>query len=220
MLLSPWYKVSLEQCLLGTKSPWNNVSLGTMSPWNSVSLEQCLLGTMSPLEQCLLGTMSPWNKVSLEQCLLGTKSPWNSVPWNSVPWNNVTWNSVPWNNVPWNNVATPRILARVIRGWCNRGLDKTITNPEALTLIASEPTAVELDQARMLLLAHAMIDTARAYKEGRLDSLLPVIRGKLIVTTGRLGEQNMLRLFGVEYLPILMPSSRVAFLYMLLAQRC
>ena len=96
VIIFPQNNVSLEQCLLGTMSPFEQCL-----PWNNVSLEQC------PLEQCLRGTVSPWTKVSLEHCLLGTKSPWNSVPWNSVPWNNVPWNSVPWNNVPWNNVATP-----------------------------------------------------------------------------------------------------------------
>ena len=70
-----------------------------------------------------------------------------------------------------------------------------------------------------MLLIHAMSDTAEAFNEGRLDSLLPLRKGFLIVTTGRLGEGNMSRLFGVSHLPILMPKSRVAYLYMMLAHR-
>ena len=51
----------------------------------------------------------------------------------------------------------------------------------------------------------------------RLTSLLPVRNGKLIVTTGRLGEKSLERLLGVKCLPILMNDTRVAYLYMVLA---
>ena len=59
-----------------------------------------------------------------------------------------------------------------------------------------------------------MIDTATAFEEGKLASLLPLRKGKLIVTRGRLGERSLNPIFGVSSLPILMPSSRVASLYM------
>ena len=85
----PWTKidvtVSLVQCLLGTVSPWNKVSLEQCLPWNNVSLEQCLLGTVSPWNNVSLGAMSPWNNVSLEQSLLGTMSPWNKVSSEECP---------------------------------------------------------------------------------------------------------------------------------------
>ena len=64
-----------------------------------------------------------------------------------------------------------------------------------------------------------MVATASALIEGRLASLLPVRQGRLIVTTGRLGDKSMSRLLGVSHLPILMPNSRVAFLYMTLAHQ-
>ena len=112
-----------------------------------------------------------------------------------------------------------RILARVIRGWSLKDVEKKITNPKALTLIAKEPTADEISRAKNMLLIHAMSDTAEAFTESRLDSLLPLRKGFLIVTTGRLGEGNMSRLFGVSHLPTLMPKSRVAYLYMMLAHR-
>ena len=52
-----------------------------------------------------------------------------------------------------------------------------------------------------------------------MASLLPVRQGKLIVTTGRLGDKSMSRLLGVSHLPILMPNTRVAYLYMNLAHQ-
>ena len=45
----------------------NNVVLGTMSPWNNVSLEQCRPWNNVPWNKV------PWNIV-----------PWNNVPWNNV----------------------------------------------------------------------------------------------------------------------------------------
>ena len=110
-----------------------------------------------------------------------------------------------------------RIMARVTRGWATPNMKKVITNPKALTEIAAEPTGREIDQAKNLLLVHAMKQTEQALADGRLDSLLPVWQGKVLVTTGRLGDKNMLMLFGVKSLPILMPDSRVAYLYMNLA---
>ena len=92
-----------------------------------------------------------------------------------------------------------------------------ITNPIALTKVAGEPTKEELEMARDILLEHAMVDTVVAYNDKKLTSLLPVRSGKLIVTTGRLGERSLSRLLGVSNLPILMPTSRVAYLYMVLA---
>ena len=41
----------------------------------------------------------------------------------------------------------------------------------------------------------------------------------MIVTTGRLGEQPLSELLGTSYLPILMPNSRAAFLFMNQAHR-
>ena len=110
-----------------------------------------------------------------------------------------------------------RIMARVTRGWATPNMKKVITNPKALTEIAAEPTGREIDKAKNLLLVHAMQQTEQALADGRLDSLLPVWQGKVLVTTGRLGDKNMLRLFGVKSLPILMPDSCVAYLYMNLA---
>ena len=59
-----------------------------------------------------------------------------------------------------------------------------------------------------------MIYTATAMEEGRLTSLMPMRKGKLIVTRGRLGERSLNPIFGVTELPILMPESRVAELFM------
>ena len=112
-----------------------------------------------------------------------------------------------------------RIMARVLRGWGKPVIEKQITNPKALTDIAAEPSGGEIEKARSLLLVYAMTLTEQALADGRLDSLLPVWQGRVLVTTGRLGDRNMMRLFGVKSLPILMSNSRVAYLYMYLAHQ-
>ena len=52
-----------------------------------------------------------------------------------------------------------RILARVIRSWSFPSMERIITNPAALTIIATVPIGSEVDKAKELLLAHAMIAT-------------------------------------------------------------
>ena len=90
-------------------------------------------------------------------------------------------------------------------------------NPRALSLISMEPTKQELGADKHLLLLMGSVQTCDALSEGRLASLLPERKGGLVVTTGRLGEESLLRLLGVTSLPILMPQSRIALLYMGLA---
>ena len=103
-----------------------------------------------------------------------------------------------------------------MRSWsqANSGIEFIITNPKALSLIAAEPTQSEISKASELLLLHAMPATVEAFNSRRLTSLLPVRHGRLIVTCGRLGEKPLQKLLGVSYLPILMPHTRVAYLYM------
>ena len=62
-----------------------------------------------------------------------------------------------------------------------------------------------------------MPGTKDALDKGKLASLLPLYEGRLIVTKGRLGERSLTRLLGVSSLPILMPDSRVSYLFMLQA---
>ena len=114
-----------------------------------------------------------------------------------------------------------RVLARIIRGWRHKSKvsNLKITNPEALTLISVEPTREEMDKAKLMLLVNDMPATAQAFKDDKLSSLLPFKKGKLFVTAGRVGEANMLRLLGVDSLPILMSDTRSAFLYMYMAHR-
>ena len=90
----------------------------------------------------------------------------------------------------------------------------TMENPLAYNLIAPAPKNLELERAERLLLLHGMVETREALNSGKLASLLPGMDGKIIVTRGRLGEKSLERLLGVRSLPILMPQSRVAYLYM------
>ena len=64
-----------------------------------------------------------------------------------------------------------------------------------------------------------MPQTASAVFEQRLVSLIPEKEGSIIVTRGRIGEKSLSRLLGVHCLPILMPDSRAAFLFMVQAHR-
>ena len=117
-----------------------------------------------------------------------------------------------------NNISKViRVIARYLRG-LDAGFRKsntmTITNSVAYILVAAQPTKSELRIAERLLLLHGMVNTQEALVAGKLSSLLPTKDGKLIVTRGRLGEKSLERLLGVASLPILMPESRVAFLFM------
>ena len=98
-----------------------------------------------------------------------------------------------------------RVLAWVVRGWSH--------GKESVAL-SSSPDAEELKNAERLILSHGMFETSDAYLKGTLASLLPERQGALIVTRGRLGERSLERLLGVSALPILMPNTRVAELFM------
>ena len=105
-----------------------------------------------------------------------------------------------------------RVIALVNRGWDQPA--GTISDLRMTEVLKPSPSALELTKAERMILAHGMFDTAQAYHQGSLVSLLPERQGPLIVTRGRLGEKSMERLLGVSALPILMPTSRAAELYM------
>ena len=104
-----------------------------------------------------------------------------------------------------NIVKVKRILARVVRVWkCSKDVGAVFADPQAN----------ELAEAERLLLVSAMVDTAAAYHDQKLESLMPERDGMVIVTRGRLGEECLSAHLGVSALPILMPQTRAAFLYM------
>ena len=114
-----------------------------------------------------------------------------------------------------------RILARYIRGLgsiLRKSGKLFMENSTAYELNANEPTRDEFWKAERLLLLLGMTQTTEALDNCKLDSLLPIYEGKLIVTCGRLGESSLEKLLGVKSLPpILMPKSRIAHLYMVQA---
>merc|ERR1712101_82571 len=113
-----------------------------------------------------------------------------------------------------------RIVARYVRGLesgLRKNVNLTIENPVAYTIVAAEPKKYEIETAERLLLLHGMVHTQEAWVAGKLTSLLPSKQGKIIVTRGRLGEKSLQRILGVTALPILMPESRIAYLYMVYA---
>ena len=57
--------------------------------------------------------------------------------------------------------------------------------------------------------------TASALIDSQLASLNPKKDGPLIVTCGRIGEKPLSKLLGLPYLPVLMPKTRAAHLYMI-----
>ena len=112
-----------------------------------------------------------------------------------------------------NSIAkVKRILAWVIKGWKMKSASKTLTVDTI-----GETEANHLEQAEQLILLSAMPLTAAALYEEKLDSLCPQKEGHIITTTGRLGEKSLSRLLGVASLPILLPSSRASYLYMVRA---
>ena len=111
-------------------------------------------------------------------------------------------------------VKVTGILARLVKGWSMKSKSQALSKE---TIGDSSPE--EIRTAERLLLLSAMPDTATAAKAGRLTSLCPEKEGSIIVTRGRIGEKSLSRLLGVPYLPILMPSSRAAVLFMIQAHR-
>ena len=89
------------------------------------------------------------------------------------------------------------------------------SSPNMYSVLSRNVSNDELIEVEKLLLKYSMSPTYEALEKGHLDSLLPVIDGGLVVTQGRLGDQKMLELFGVSSLPILLPNTRLAYLYML-----
>ena len=104
------------------------------------------------------------------------------------------------------------ILARLIKGWSLKGKNQDVTSKSL-----GDSTPEELKAAERLLLLSAMPETATAADENKLLSLCPEKDGNIIVSRGRIGEKSLSRLLGVPYLPILMPKSRAAYLYMVQA---
>ena len=104
------------------------------------------------------------------------------------------------------------ILARVTKGWRLKSQRKQITRLQLLQISRDDLLAAE-----NLLLLSAMPETVTNIEDGKLDSLCPEKSGKIYVTTGRIGEKSLSRLLGVASLPILMPKTRAAYLYMVRA---
>ena len=104
-----------------------------------------------------------------------------------------------------NIVKVKNILARVIKGW---------KSSKAVKAVSADLVKGEIIEAERLLLVSAMVDTATAYHDQKLDSLMPEKQGMLIVTKGRLGEECLSAHLGVSSLPILMSQTRAAYLYM------
>ena len=115
-------------------------------------------------------------------------------------------------------VKVQSILARIIRGSILEKNHDFVNEREFVKEQVSEPLTPDLlNAAERLMLFYAMPETQTAFDEGKLDSLLAKTEKSLIVTTGRLGENSLSRLLGKSALPILMPTTRVAYLYMLKA---
>ena len=105
-----------------------------------------------------------------------------------------------------------RILAMVMTGWKMRSMGNIPTSDKLRNIVATD-----LHAAERLVLISAMPETVSAEEEGRLISLSPKKDGCIIVTSGRIGEKNLSKLLGPPHLPILMPQSRAAYLYMVQA---
>ena len=104
-----------------------------------------------------------------------------------------------------NIIKVKNILVRVIRGW---------RISKSYDVVSADPTSHELEEAESLILLSAMPLTVVAIEEQKLDHLMPKRQGRNIVTKGHLGSEALSAHLGVEALPIIMPQSRAAFLFM------
>ena len=103
-------------------------------------------------------------------------------------------------------VKVKRIIARIVRGYGS--------SDKFAEIVKNDPTAQELAKAEKMMLVTAMPETVKAVEEGKLVSLVPEKMGSLVVTRGRLGSDALSEHLGVKALPILMPHTRLALLYM------
>ena len=75
----------------------------------------------------------------------------------------------------------------------------------------------EINEAEHLIMIVAMENTRKDLEEDKLNSLLPFEENGIIYTRGRVGEDALQRIFGIDKLPILSPKSRIAKLLMIRA---
>ena len=106
-----------------------------------------------------------------------------------------------------NLMKVTRILARVLYGWKLKSMGTKVTADNV-----EEYSVLDLHAADRLILLSAMPETATAEDEGKLISLSPKKDGCIIVSCGRIGEENLSKLLGTPHLPILMPQSRAAYM--------
>merc|ERR1711867_185759 len=103
------------------------------------------------------------------------------------------------------------VTARLLRAWgAEEGLEK----------LRESPSPRDLEAARLLLLYWEQREVRVALKQGKLKSLgalvgaeipgIPKAHRGLVVTQGRVPEQDWQRIAGVSYLPVLLASSRLA----------
>ena len=126
------------------------------------------------------------------------------------------------------------ILARVMRrlkvvqaeddqegncGLCKKMVPGVHYHQDMHRLMSQAVTHEERMEAERRMLLVAMLTTRMVERQGKLASLLPKEENGLLVTTGRIGERSMVQILGRSSLPILMPESEAARLYMWQAHR-
>ena len=190
---------------LATRGVAKAVDLGPGSFWQQGPSFLCLRRELWPVGRKFISEKLPSDEIRTKKtvifALLRTSAQANSSDHFPALWKAVDRILYYSNSI----IKVRNILARVIRCW---------KKSKDFMTASRDPTAEELAEAERLILVSAMIDTATAYHEQKLDSLLPEKDGMIIVTRGRLGEECMSAHLGVSSLPILMPNSRAAFLFM------
>ena len=101
----------------------------------------------------------------------------------------------------WDMEKVLRIIARVLR-------------IRSKGVVEGDISKEEMQHAEKLMLVHAMWETRAALDRGDLVRLVPQLQEGVVVTTGRVGEEALQEVLGKAALPILMPSSKAAKLYM------
>ena len=100
------------------------------------------------------------------------------------------------------------VLARLVRSFS--GFNPTLSDAERRSTISKHPDTRELDMARKLQMLYSQDESIKALKEGRLTSLGGRIKGGLVVVSGRVPEEDLGKILGKPYLPVIWASTRLA----------
>ena len=100
------------------------------------------------------------------------------------------------------------VLARLIKS--SSGFNPDMSAAQRRALIADSLDPRELEMAKRLQLFFSQEESIRALKDGRLNTLGGRIKNGLVVVSGRVPEQDIGRILGKPYLPVVWANTKLA----------